>query len=73
MSEKCHDCGVELDIEHDEHYRCDNCEEPRVLFCPSCHPRNERCPRCGGGLDFHEESITKKTFFNPATRGLLGF
>lgn len=73
MSERCPECGNELDLEHDEYYRCDVCDEPQAIFCHSCYPRNERCPRCGGDLHFHEESITKKAFFNPATRGLLGF
>lgn len=73
MSEACRACGRELDPAHDARYDCPECREPSVLFCPGCCPRPDRCPRCGAGLDYHEASITKKAFFNPATRNGLGF
>lgn len=73
MNERCQECGHELDPEHDEYYYCPDCEDPRIVYCNWCQPRVERCPACGAGLDFHSESITRKAFFNPATRGLLGF
>ncbi len=73
MSVACGACSRELDPGHDACWLCPDCEEPRVLFCPSCVPSSKRCPRCGADLSYRETSITKKAFFNPATRGLLGF
>lgn len=73
MTERCHGCEQSLDTEHDKHYACPDCADPPIVLCPSCAPRNELCPACGARLDFHDESITRKAFFNPATRGGLGF
>jgi len=73
MSQACHSCARELDLSHDAHYRCPECKDLVVCFCPCCAPHEESCPMCGGRLDYHEASITKKVFFNPATRGQLGF
>lgn len=41
--------------------------------CQGTAPRDKRCPVCGGDLEYHDESITRKAFHNPAARGLLGF
>ncbi len=73
MTEYCLTCKAPVDMAHDKHYYCERCDEPRIVFCPECVPRNNSCPRCGGDLEYHGESITRKAFHNPATRGLLGF
>jgi len=73
MSIPCHACEKGLDRCHDEFYYCPVCEEPPILYCNWCEPRDERCPVCGNNLELHRESITRRAFFNPATRGLLGF
>lgn len=73
MSEYCYACKASIEPAHDKHYYCDHCDDPRVLFCPDCTPRGNRCPICGRDLEYHSESITRKAFHNPATRGLLGF
>lgn len=73
MSNYCCACKAPIEPEHDKHYYCGRCGDPRILFCPDCAPGNNRCPACGSDLEYHHESITKKAFHNPATRGLLGF
>ncbi len=73
MSKYCHTCKASIEPAHDNHYYCERCVDPRILFCPDCVARNNRCPQSGGELEYHRESITRKAFHNPATRGLLGF
>ncbi len=73
MSGYCNKCNAAIDLVHDKHYHCSRCGDTKILFCPDCTPGSNNCPGCGGGLDYHRESITRKAFHNPATRSLLGF
>ncbi len=73
MTGRCASCGKSIDPAHDGHYNCPRCADAGPLYCPACRPQSGRCPLCEEKLRFKEESLTRKAFFNPATRGLLGF
>jgi len=72
MKKKCTYCSKMLDTEHDSYYYC-KCDGKRKVVCKHCAMNHDKCPVCGKGLQHHSESITKKVFFNPATRNGLGF
>lgn len=72
MIKKCLHCSKKLDTEHDAHYYC-KCGSKRKVVCKHCYLSHSKCPDCSKELQFHEESITKKAYFNPATRNGLGF
>jgi predicted RNA-binding Zn-ribbon protein involved in translation (DUF1610 family) len=69
----CTQCRKKLDPSHDKHWFCPSCKDPAVLLCKGCSLENPACPVCGTKLQFKDDSITKKAFLNPATRGGLGF
>jgi hypothetical protein len=69
MSSNCQLCNATIDPVHDKHYYCDRCMDPKILYCPDCTPNSERCPRCGGDLEYHRESITKRMFQKRVIRG----
>ncbi len=62
MSSYCKKCNAAIDPVHDKHYYCKHCEDPMIVYCPDCTPVGERCPICGGSLEYHRESITKRAF-----------
>ncbi len=72
MTKKCLHCSKTLDTDHDAHYYC-QCDSRRKVVCSHCFMNHSDCPDCYETLQLCEESITKKTYFNPASRSLRGF
>lgn len=68
----CMKCGKKIDKNHDLYYYC-KCDKNLKIFCPTCRLSIVRCPVCKRALSKHTESISKKTYNNPATRNGLGF
>lgn len=69
---ECFYCKKNLNIDHDKFYHCTS-NEHTIVICKCCYNINSKCPICKKTLQFHSESITRKSFFNPATRNNLGF
>ena len=72
MTRTCHYCGSDIDTEHDEHYFC-TVDPNHPVVCVQCHLSHPKCPECGRGLHYHEDSHTKQIYKSPGTRSLLGF
>ncbi len=69
---KCTICSIKIDKDHDAYYYC-KCNAELKVTCKECVKSNDRCSICHKPLNHHSESITKKAYFNPATRNGLGF
>lgn len=69
---QCSRCKKKIDLSHDRYYYC-NSQKHFKIICSSCYIKVTKCPICKKKLQRHGESITKKCFFNPATRNGLGF
>ena len=71
MTTKCRTCGKKIDTEHDEHYYCKT--HSTEIVCSHCYLKDHHCTVCGDILQYKDASYQNKIFFNPSTRGMLGF
>ncbi|MEA1911905.1 MAG: hypothetical protein U9N32_09575 [Spirochaetota bacterium] len=71
MVKKCRSCKKKIDTEHDEHYFCK--KHSSEITCPACYLKDHNCSICGNRLQYKDASYQKKIFFNPTSRGMLGF
>ncbi len=68
---KCYYCKKKINEDHDTHYYC-KCGATIKVVCTHCYLSHPKCLSCKKVLKHHEDSILKKAYSNPATRGGLG-